>query len=194
MEFRRQQADAERNRLQIFFNQLRGIEDERVWLSTQLAESRDEAIGSGTVSGADFAALSHFKRYVGNRVTQLDNDRRSLSTKIREQQQIVVAADRRITLLEKLKGRQRGAWLAEEEKELESLATDSFMAKLAAGRRIVRKCRRWRRCRYENQMDYFDGESVARRFLCGAAAEPGHGALNGVGQILGENSFGSSKP
>jgi flagellar export protein FliJ len=137
MEFRRQQAEAERNQLQILFNQLRGIEDERAWLNTQLAESRDQAFGSGTVSGAELAALTQFTRHVGNRTAQLDKDRGGLSIKIQEQQQVVVAADRRVTLLEKLKDRQHAAWLVEEEKELEALAADSFMAKFAAGRRAA---------------------------------------------------------
>lgn len=137
LEYRRQQADAERNRLQVFFNRLRGIEDERARLGNQLAESRDEAIGSGSVSGADLAALSEFIRYVENRTAELDKDHRGVSVQIREQQQMVVAAGRRVTLLEKLKGRQQAEWLVEEEKELEALAADSFMAKLAAGRRAA---------------------------------------------------------
>lgn len=138
LEFRRQQADAERNRLQVLFNQLRGIEDERARLIDQLAESRDEATGSGTFLGALLAALSEFTRYVGSRTAQLDKDHRGLSVQIREQREKVVVADRRVTLLEKLKGRQQAAWLVEEEKELEALAADSFMAKLAAGKRAAR--------------------------------------------------------
>lgn len=137
MEFRRQQADAERNRLQILFNQLRGIEDERIRLSRQFAESRDEAIRSGTLSGADLSALSEFARYVQSRTIQLDKDRRKLSSQIHVQQQVVIAAERRVTLLEKLKGRREAAWHIEEDKELEALAADSFMAKLAAARRGV---------------------------------------------------------
>jgi flagellar export protein FliJ len=137
LEFRQQQADAERNRLQVLFNQIRPIEEERIRLNKQLTESRNESIGSGTVSGADLMALSEFARYVESRKIQLDKDRRKLSSQIHEQQQVVVAADRRVTLLEKLKGRQEAAWHVEEDKELEALAADSFMAKLAAGRRAA---------------------------------------------------------
>lgn len=137
LEFRRQQADAERNRLQVLFNQLRGIEDERARLIDQLVKSRDEAIGSGTLSGALLAALSQFTRHVESRTAQLDKDHRGVSVQTGEQRQKVVVADRRVTLLEKLKGRQQAAWLVEEEKELEALAADSFMAKLAAGKRAA---------------------------------------------------------
>jgi flagellar biosynthesis chaperone FliJ len=137
LEFRRQQAGAERSRLQVLFNQLHATQQERTRLRNQLAESRHEAVGSGTVSGDDLAALCEFTRYVENRTAQLDKDQRSLSVRIQEQQLVVVAADRRVTLLEKLKGRQAAAWFVEQEKELEALAADSFMAKLAAARRAA---------------------------------------------------------
>ena len=135
LEYRQQQAEAERNRLQLLFHRARALADERNRLTNQLAESRDEAIGSGTVSGAELMALSQFSRYVENRTVELDKDRRTLEKQIEQQRQVVVAADRRVTLLEKLRTRQEAVWLAEQEKELETLASDSFMARLAANRR-----------------------------------------------------------
>ncbi len=136
LEYRQEEAGLERTRLGSLQSQEKGLEDERRSLEGQLVEAREVTIGDSALCGSTLQTLAQFKRYVSERTAQLQREKASLQLKIREQRLRVLETDRRVNLLLKLKDRKQQAWTREEGRELEALAADSYMAKLAAQRRL----------------------------------------------------------
>ncbi len=135
LDFRREQAELERSRLQSLLAQVRRIDDEKESFESQAADARDQITRSASVSGEEFSALSGFERHIRNRVAILDLERRETQLKVRRQQTIVIETERKVTLLLKLRQRKLTSWTSEEQMELETLAAESYFSRLAtAGR------------------------------------------------------------
>lgn len=140
LEFRQQELDLEQSRLYALLSQQKSLEEEEALLKNQLAEARDEAFGNPQLSGSSLQTLAQFQRYVVDRCGRLETQKAELAVRVRGQQARIVEAERRVNLLLKLKDRKQDAWTIEQEKELESLAADSFLAKLSAKKRVSAAC------------------------------------------------------
>jgi hypothetical protein len=139
LDYRLEEAGVERTRLGSLLHQEKEIEDEECFLQGQLTEARDEAMSDGILSGAILQTLAEFKRYVGDRMINLEIKKTELQSRIREQRLRVLEAERRVNLLLKLKARKLDAWTEAQARELEALAADSFMAKLALARQKAQR-------------------------------------------------------
>lgn len=137
LEYRQEEAGLEQTRLGSLVSQEKSLEEEKAFLRNQLVEARDEAIADSQLSGSTLETLAQFNRHVNDRSAQLDRDKAELQSRIREQRLRVLEAERRVNLLLKLKEGKHKAWTLEQDRELEALAADSHMAKLAAQRRLV---------------------------------------------------------
>jgi flagellar export protein FliJ len=138
LDFRREQAELERSRLQRLLAQIRRIDDEKKFLLIQAADARRQVTQSAFVSGEELSALSGFERHIRNRTALLDQTLQETQLQVRRQQAIVIEAERKVTLLLKLRQRKLATWTREEQKELELLAAESYLSRLAAGRRADR--------------------------------------------------------
>ena len=138
LDFRREQAELERSRLQGLLAQVQRIDDEKESLQNQSAEARYQITESASVSGEELCALSGFERHIRNRTALLDQVRQETQLHVRRQQAIVIEAERKVTLLLKLRQRKLTSWTLEEQKELEALAAESYLSRRAAARRASR--------------------------------------------------------
>ena len=138
LDFRSEQADLERCRLDALLAQVHRIDDEKQSLQSQATEARNQVTRSASVSGEELSALSGFERHIRNRTALLDQMRRETQVQVRRQQTIVIEAKRKVTLLLNLQQRKLASWTLEEQKELETLASESYLSRLAAAKRASR--------------------------------------------------------
>jgi hypothetical protein len=80
------------------------------------------------VAGADLAALGSFRIGVRIKEQQLGVRRESARKALETQQAAMLEARRRWRLLERLKERRRVEWQAASDRELEELASESYLA------------------------------------------------------------------
>jgi len=135
LDFRSEQADLERSRLQNLLARIQQIDDEKESFQGQAAEARDEVSRSVSVSGEELSALSGFERHIRNRTAQLEQLRHETQVRVSRQQAIVIEAERRVKLLLKLRQRKFTSWTLEEQRELETLAAESYLSRLDAAKR-----------------------------------------------------------
>ena len=138
LDFRSEQAELERSRLQGLLAQVRRIDDEKESCASQAVDARNQVTRSASVSGEELSALSAFERHIRNRTALLDQERHETQLQVRRQQTIVIEAERTVKLLLKLRQRKLTIWSLEEQKELEALAAESYLSRLAAVRRAGR--------------------------------------------------------
>jgi flagellar export protein FliJ len=135
LDFRRERAELERSRLESLLAQLHRIDHEKQSLQNQAVDARNEVTRSSSVCGEELFALSGFERHIRNRTALLDQVRHETQLQVGRQQAIVIEAERKVALLLKLRQRKLVTWTLEEQKELELLAAESYLSRLAAGRR-----------------------------------------------------------
>ncbi len=135
LDLRRQLADVERMQLENLAAASERLRAEIRSLASQLDEARLHVRHAPSSGGEDYIALSHFERHIERRTAALEARRNDLLQQIDKQRAVVVEADRKVKLLENLEARHRGEWDLAHDRELEMLATESHLARLAANRR-----------------------------------------------------------
>jgi flagellar export protein FliJ len=139
LDFRREQANVERARLQNFLAQVQKINDEIESLAIQVSDARDQIGQSVSVLGEDLSVFSDFERHTRDRIASLDQVRQQAQLQVTTQQSVVLEAERKVKLLLKLRQRKLSEWTFEEQKELETLAAESYLSRLAGTKRIRRQ-------------------------------------------------------
>jgi flagellar export protein FliJ len=134
LDFRQTQAEVERSRLLGLLAAVQRIDNEAESLRRQAADARGQLERSASVSGEELFALNGFERHIRNRTAMLDRARNEAQLQVRKQQAAVIAAEQKVTLLLKLRQRKLVRWTLEEEKERETVAAESHLARLAARR------------------------------------------------------------
>ncbi len=105
-------------------------------LDRALAEMEASAIGAEAdlraqkvVTGRDLAALGGYRMAVKEREEQIVQQRDACRRLVAERQAAMMEARRRFRLLEKLKERRLGEWEKARDRELEEIASESFLAR-----------------------------------------------------------------
>jgi flagellar export protein FliJ len=87
------------------------------------------------IEGADLGALDGFRRHVARRRTALAASRAQAQRELDLLQAAMLEARRRFRLLERLRDRRFAEWKEAADRELEQLASESYLAKLASAKR-----------------------------------------------------------
>ena len=135
LEFRLQQADAERAGLQKLLVQSSKLDDEAHNLQNQIFEARQDAERRPSATGGDFLALAQFEGFAIRRTTFIDSQRKQLQPLIERQRAVTIEAERNVKLLERLRERKLKEWTVARDKELDELSADSHLARLSSARR-----------------------------------------------------------
>ena len=135
LDLRRQQAEVERARLTTLTGKLNALEAEIRAIETQLLDAKADVKNGQSALSQDFTALASFERHIRRKRAELQQHRDRVLAEIKQQQQKAAAADTRVKLLDKLKAKRRSEWQAEADKELETLAAESYVSRMLAERR-----------------------------------------------------------
>jgi flagellar protein FliJ len=137
-QYRRQQAELAQARFQALLSELRRLEGEIASLDIQSADVRREVTGRPGLSGADLEALDQYQRHLARQATALARKKPELAADVEAQRAVVIEVERQVKLLERLRERKFQEWSSEADRELESLAAESYISRLAARRNDVR--------------------------------------------------------
>lgn len=135
LDLRRQQASVERTRLDNLVAAAERLQAEMRGLAQQLEEARLHVRHAPSSAGEDYLALAHFERHIDLRTASLEARRNEVLHQIEIQRAAVIEADRKVKLLEKMESRYRAEWESAHDKELDTLAAESHLARLLADRR-----------------------------------------------------------
>jgi len=124
------ELELEEGRLEQLFTELRRRDAEALALEVRGRESA-HLIASKTLDGQQLAALSYHRHYLEREAARMAAERADCAKRIAAQQQRVVEAERKVRLLERLKERRLAEWNFEFNREMEALASETFLAKWA---------------------------------------------------------------
>lgn len=133
-DFRQQQLDVAKNQLEILLAALQQVEAECGTIEQQRSEALRTIESNTSLKGEDVLALATYQGYLSRRETSLKQEKIELTSKVEQQRAAVVQKEREVRLLDRLKDRRLGEWTAAAERELEALAAESYMARLASQR------------------------------------------------------------
>ncbi len=104
---------------------------------TDIAQAVDEAskqlLGSAVTTAAELGALAHFRTASTAQTARLAQARAALDQRIQLQIQAVMDSRREARLLERLRETRLATWRADAAREIDQLAEESYLARLARG-------------------------------------------------------------
>jgi flagellar export protein FliJ len=135
--WRRAQLDAEENRLRGLAAARLRLEGEMAGIEHERAEAERNVRAAQAVPAAELWALSAWRQAARSRLAALALRLRECDAEAARQRERVAAADRRCRLLERLRERRLGEWEYGEARELETAASDAYLARWKAARAPV---------------------------------------------------------
>ncbi len=132
LDWRTRRLDLEKSKLQALFGQWRALGAALERLETEQAEAERCAFASADAQ--ELAALDPFRAHQGRERARIAARRTECEREIAEQRERVLASERDVRLLERLKARREADWRAEAAKEVETLAAESYLARWNAER------------------------------------------------------------
>ena len=124
------ELELEEGRLELLFTERRRRDAEALALEVRSRESA-QLITARTLDGQQLAALSYHRHYLEREGARMAAQRADCAKRIAAQQQRVVEAERKVRLLERLKERRLAEWNLEFNREMEALASETFLSKWA---------------------------------------------------------------
>jgi flagellar biosynthesis chaperone FliJ len=124
----------EQGRLGLCLSALRTVQDSLLRLDAERTAVERELIAQLSIPGCEFAALGLYRLRVRKHELELVEDRGRREQAVREQTGKVQQAQRKVRLLEKLRERRVAEHLYAEDRELENLAADAYLARWATRR------------------------------------------------------------
>lgn len=125
LDWRRTELEMEENRLRKMHATLAAIDRERAGLESTCDQACRALLARASVDGAELQLLSGYRTAVKLQCARLDQQRREGEKAAAEQQQRLMAARRKLRLLENLKDRRLAEWKYETDRQIEADVTPS---------------------------------------------------------------------
>jgi flagellar export protein FliJ len=109
--------------------ELAAIDREKAELAATAVRAEISVKQGGLTEGRDLAALEGFRHGVHKRSDELAHRRVGCHAEVGRKQELMMEARRRCRLLEKLRERRYEEWTQARDRELEELASESFLAR-----------------------------------------------------------------
>jgi hypothetical protein len=132
--WRRTELELAENRYRRQMVELAGLDHALAEFQSGALDSEKRARQFSPLLGRDLAALSEFRRHARHQEQTFVATRQQVSRRVAERQQEMTEALRKCRLLERLKQRRLAEWQGAADKELEQLAAESHLARLARER------------------------------------------------------------
>ena len=128
LDWRRTQLELEEARYKQHAAELAALDRLRAEVEASGIRVEVEVRAWDKIGGSDLAALDRFRLRVRNERARIAGQRIAAVRKLAGQHEKMMEARRRCRLLERLKDRRLSEWRSAHDKELESLATESYLA------------------------------------------------------------------
>jgi flagellar export protein FliJ len=127
LEIRRTEANIARTRLE----QLIRARTETI---ARVEAAERDHLATFSVPVPQMRLAGDYRQHLGTVIDRLKADAAAAEKRVEEQRRIVIEAERRCELLERLKSKRKAEWEAELARELEELAASAHQARLHAAR------------------------------------------------------------
>ena len=124
------ELDLAKGRLEQLFTERRRCDEDARAIEARQRESA-QLIAAKTLDGQQLAALSYHRHYLEREAARMAAQRADCAKRIAAQQQRVAEAERKVRLLERLRERRLAEWTLEFNREMEALASETFLSKWA---------------------------------------------------------------
>ncbi len=128
------ELELDEGRLEQLFTERRGWEDQALALENRRREAA-RLITAKTLDGQQLAAFTDHRRHLAREEARIAAGRADCEKRIAAQQQRVAEAERKVRLLERLKERRLAEWTSDFNREMEALASETFLANWAREKR-----------------------------------------------------------
>jgi flagellar export protein FliJ len=128
LEWREKQLELEDIRFKRQIAELASLDRARAELQSAGLQAEKQVRASAMVSGRDLSALAGYRRYVQTHGRKLEEQRAEAQKQLEARQNAMLEARRRCRLLERLKERRLSEWQLACDRELDQLASESFLA------------------------------------------------------------------
>jgi flagellar export protein FliJ len=128
LELRDMQLGLEEAKFQKAAATVAAADREREALLAIRADAEAEVRGAPTVAGEDLASLSAFQRHAEMQEKRILAHRAQCVTAMEAQRAVMLEARRALRLLERLKDKRKAEWNLEAAKEIEEMASESYLA------------------------------------------------------------------
>jgi hypothetical protein len=136
LEWRRKQLEVEEARFRQRLAALAAVDHARAELEAAALRAECEVRRSSRIAGSDLAALNSYRIRARADASRLAERRVGCARALAAQKAVMLEARRRCRLLERLRERREGEWKTAAGRELDQIASESYLAQWgAAGRR-----------------------------------------------------------
>jgi flagellar export protein FliJ len=129
LDLRRRQLDVEETKLRSHAEAIAALDRERARLEASAISSELQVRERSALEGSDLEALGNFRLHIQRREAEISARRAGYQQRLEEQRKVVVEAQRRCRLLERLKERRQNEWQTSQDREIEAAATESYLAR-----------------------------------------------------------------
>lgn len=135
LRWRQAQLDAERAKLEQLVAEQRKVNAAVEALRNERAQAKAFLSGKSDLQGVELRLVSSFLLGVEARAAKLRDHLRAITQSVEAQRKQVARADRNVRLLNKLREKKLEEWKQEADREIETLAQESWMAAQHGSRR-----------------------------------------------------------
>lgn len=135
LDWRRKQLEIEEAKFRQRVAALAAVDQARAELDARAVQTEYEVRRWNSVGGGDLAALNSYRARVRIEATRLAERRAGCARAAAAQQALMLEARRRCRLLERLRERREAEWKTAAGRELEQIASESYLAQWGSGGR-----------------------------------------------------------
>jgi flagellar export protein FliJ len=128
-QWREKQVAVEQARLEQLHGDRGAIEERIAALGKERAANDAAVVGGGTADALSLRSLDEYRRFARYRHAALERERAECDQRIAAQQAVIMEAQRKVRLLDKLKSRKHKLWSAAFDREIDAQAAEAFLAK-----------------------------------------------------------------
>jgi flagellar export protein FliJ len=128
LEWREKQLELEDLRFKRQMAEIASLDRSRTELQSAGLQAELQLRSSAVVCGRDLSALAGYRRFVQMRGREIAAQRAQAQKRLEAQQTVMLEARRRCRLMERLKERRLAEWQAACDRELDQLASESYLA------------------------------------------------------------------
>jgi hypothetical protein len=129
LDWRRTQLELEEARYKQQADSLTGLDRQRAEVEAAGIRAEIQVREWSPIAAGDLSALGNFRLYVKAQESEIARRRFEAAQKLAEQQKLMLEARRRCRLLERLKERRLAEWTSARDREVEEIATESYLAR-----------------------------------------------------------------
>jgi hypothetical protein len=129
LDWRRTQLEMEEHNFRRQAAQMAGLDRASAQMTASGSAAERQVRAWNPVAGGELSALGSFRLHVKLKETELALSKAECRKELARRENLMLEARRRLRLLERLREKRLAEWTGEQDRELEALASEAYLAK-----------------------------------------------------------------